>query len=403
MTEKNSLLIKYGMLADLMLGLIVYLTVQSAEMFVMYGYITALDLGFRFLVVPVVFTFGFLILRRLRLKQLWMIATHVLFIVAASAVIFVLAGANAYAKVAVLLSAILQAVYSLKQRYRIEDFVVRSDLLYLGLTVNLISFIIISYHKKADFLSLILINTILIVTFFFVARQSNVLDVAYYHSLRSETQNVNSVKRQNRMSMIIIVLGIAVSLFLLYTFPTDTVTRVLSAIIVAILKFIFGHLKAGEDVKPDAPDDMDLNMPFAPDQGGDPIVLKIIVLLVFLVIVAGFFASLVVAIRAFLARYSVADDKPAADSDGAVIDLIENVKKTQRGKKESMDFGKGYEKEIRKKFYHKVRKGMKAGLPIGKTSSPRQIEKVLAAKGDASISELTDSYEKVRYSKEDLT
>ena len=403
MTEKNSLLIKYGMLADLMLGLIVYLTVQSAEMFVMYGYITALDLGFRFLVVPVVFTFGFLILRRLRLKQLWMIASHVLFIVAASAVIFVLAGANAYAKVAVLLSAILQAVYSLKQRYRIEDFVVRSDLLYLGLTVNLISFIIISYHKKADFLSLILINTILIVTFFFVARQSNVLDVAYYHSLRSETQNVNSVKRQNRMSMIIIVLGIAVSLFLLYTFPTDTVTRVLSAIIVAILKFIFGHLKAGEDVKPDAPDDMDLNMPFAPDQGGDPIVLKIIVLLVFLVIVAGFFASLVVAIRAFLARYSVADDKPAADSDGAVIDLIENVKKTQRGKKESMDFGKGYEKEIRKKFYHKVRKGMKAGLPIGKTSSPRQIEKVLAAKGDASISELTDSYEKVRYSKEDLT
>ena len=403
MTEKNSLLIKYGMLADLMLGLIVYLTVQSAEMFVMYGYITALDLGFRFLVVPVVFTFGFLILRRLRLKQLWMIASHVLFIVAASAVIFVLAGANAYAKVAVLLSAILQAVYSLKQRYRIEDFVVRSDLLCLGLTVNLISFIIISYHKKADFLSLILINTILIVTFFFVARQSNVLDVAYYHSLRSETQNVNSVKRQNRMSMIIIVLGIAVSLFLLYTFPTDTVTRVLSAIIVAILKFIFGHLKAGEDVKPDAPDDMDLNMPFAPDQGGDPIVLKIIVLLVFLVIVAGFFASLVVAIRAFLARYSVADDKPAADSDGAVIDLIENVKKTQRGKKESMDFGKGYEKEIRKKFYHKVRKGMKAGLPIGKTSSPRQIEKVLAAKGDASISELTDSYEKVRYSKENLT
>lgn len=403
MTEKKSLLVKHGMLADLMLGLIVYLTVQSAEMFVMYGYITALDLGFRFLVVPVVFTIGFLILRRLRLKQLWMIGAHLLFIAASCAVIFVLAGANTYEKLAVILSAIFQAIYSLKQRYKIEDFVVKSDLLYLGLTVNLISFIIISYHRKADFLSLILINTILVVTFFFVARQSNVLDVAYYHSLRSETQNVNSVKRQNRMSMIIIVLGIAVSLLLLYTFPTNKVTHILSAMIVAVLKFLFGHLNTGEDVKPDAPDDMDLNMPFAPDQGGDPIVLKIIVLLVFLVIVAGFFASLVVAIRAFLARYNVADDKPTADSDGAVIDLIENVKKCKNGKKVAMDFGKGYEKEIRKKFYHKVKKGMKAGLPIGKTSSPRQIEKVLAANGDTSISELTDSYEKVRYSKEELT
>ena len=137
--------------------------------------------------------------------------------------------------------------------------------------------------------------------------------------------------------------------------------------------------------------------------GKDPILLKIIVLVVFLFLIVTFFISLVAAIRAFIAKYSTADDNKAADSDGAVIDLIENVDKSGRTRKDHIDFGKGYEKEIRKKFYHKVRKGMKAGLPIGKTSSPRQIERVLASEGDASISPLTDSYEKVRYGKEDLT
>lgn len=403
MTEKRSLFVRHGLLADLMLGLIVYLTIQSAEMFVMYGYITDLDMSFRFLVLPVVFTFGFLILRRLRVKQSLMIGSHAVFILASCALIFAVAGANSYELVTVILSAVLQGIYSLKQRYRIEDFVVRSDLLYLGITVNIISFLVISYHKKADFVSLILLNTILIVTFFFIARQSNVLDVAYYHSLRSETQNVNSVKRQNRMSIIIIVLGIAVSLFLLNMFPADAVTSALISFFIALLKLIFGHMDPGEDIRPSSPEILDNDLPYEMPEGGESVVLKVIVLLVFLVIVAGFFSSLVIALRAFLARYNVADDKPEADSDGAVIDLIENVDKTSRDKKAAMDFGRGYEKEIRKKFYHKVRKAMKAGLPLGRTSSPRQIENILTDNGDMSISELTDSYEKVRYGNKDLT
>lgn len=403
MTEKKPLFITHGLLADLMLGLMVFLTIQSAQLFIMYGYITTMDMRFRFMVIPVVYIFVFLFLRRLRIKQLYMIGYHVGFIIASCIVIFNLTGAGPFEKIAVFLSAAIQAAYSLKQRYRIEDFVVRSDILYLAMAVNIVSFLVISYHQKADFISLILINTVLIATFFFVARQSNVLDVNYYHSLRSETQNVNSVKRQNRLSMIVIVLGIAVSLLLLYIFPVDHVTSWLIAAISALLRFIFKKLPNGEPYQPSAPDDLDLKLPQDIPEGGESIVLKVIVVIVFLFIVVGFFASLVMAIRAFLARYNTADDKSEVDSDGAVIDLIENVKKSKNDRKESVDFGKGYEKEVRKKFYHKVKKGMKAGLPIGKTSSPRQIEKVLASKGDTSISSLTDSYEKVRYGKEDLT
>lgn len=403
MTDRKQLFVKYGLLADLMLGLIAYLTVQSAQMFVMFGYITALNMRFRFVVIPVIYAFVFLFLRRLRVRQSLMIGSHLAFIVLSCIAVYFITGANSYEMIGVISSAVIQAVYSLKQRYRIEDFVVRSDILYVAMTVNIITFIIISYHKKADFISLILINTVLAVTFFFVARQSNILDVAYYHSLRSETQNVNSVKRQNRLSMIVIVLGIAVSLFLLYTFPTDAVTRAIMAFIGALLRLIFSHVPKGEEIKPASPEDLNLNLPYETPDGSEPIFLKVIVLMIFLVVVVTFFVSLVTAIRAFLARYSVAGGKPVADSDGAVIDLIETVGKTERSSRTSMDFGKGYEKEIRKKFYNKVRKGMKAGLPIGRTSSPRQIERVLSAGGDSAINDITDRYEKVRYGKKDLT
>ena len=403
MTDRKQLFVKYGLLADLMLGLIAYLTVQSAQMFVMFGYITALNMRFRFVVIPVIYAFVFLFLRRLRVRQSLMIGSHLAFIVLSCIAVYFITGANSYEMIGVISSAVIQAVYSLKQRYRIEDFVVRSDILYVAMTVNIITFIIISYHKKADFITLILINTVLAVTFFFVARQSNILDVAYYHSLRSETQNVNSVKRQNRLSMIVIVLGIAVSLFLLYTFPTDAVTRAIMAFIGALLRLIFSHVPEGEEIKPTSPEDLNLNLPYETPDGSEPIFLKVIVLMIFLVVVVTFFVSLVTAIRAFLARYSVAGGKPEADSDGAVIDLIETVGKTERSSRTSMDFGKGYEKEIRKKFYNKVRKGMKAGLPIGRTSSPRQIERVLSAGGDIAINDITDRYEKVRYGKKDLT
>ena len=195
MTEQKHLFARHGLLEDLMLGLIVFLTIQSAQLFVMYGYITTMNMRFRFMVIPLVYVFAFLVIRRLRIKQLYMNACHAGFMVASFIVIFSVTGAGGFEKVAVGTSAAVQMIYSLKQRYRTEDFVVRPDILYVAVAVNIISFLVIAYHKKADFVSLILINTVLIVTFYFVARQNNVLDVSYYHSLRSEAHNVNSVKR----------------------------------------------------------------------------------------------------------------------------------------------------------------------------------------------------------------
>ena len=404
MTKGKPRLITYGMFSDLMLSLIVFLTVQSALMFAMYGYISTLDIDFKFLVIPIFYAASFLVIRRFRMGQKLMIISHLVFLVSSLAAISIVAHANGAEKLTVVISAILQMIYSLKQRYNSKDFVVKSEVLYLCMTVNIIAFCVISYFNKAEFVRVILMNTVLVVTLFFIARQSNVLDVSYYHSLRSETQNVNSVKKQNRMSILLIVLGIGVSLFMLYGFPADEVTKGVLSAIKALLRLLFSILPQD----PDAPEASQrrLILPYENDDllaTEPPMYLKIIVLFIFLFVVVSFFISAVAAIKALLSRYGTASEKGIADSDGAVVDLIENVRKSGKGERRRLDFGKGYEKEVRKKFYQKVKKGMKEGLPLGRTSTPRDIERILSDHGDNSISDLTDRYEKVRYRKEDLT
>ena len=377
MTDRKPRLITYGIFSDLMLSLIVFLTVQSALIFAMFGYISTLDVNFIYLVIPVFYAASYLVIRRLKIGQKSMIASHLIFLIVSLAVMFLLSNANGAEKLTVLISAVIQMIYSLKQRYNTKDFEVRSEILYLCMTVNILAFCIISYFNKIEFVRVILMNTVLIVTFFFIARQSNVLDVSYYHSLRSETQNVNSVKKQNRMSILLIVLGIGVSLFMLYGFPADAVTAKIMEGIKAFLRLLFSILP--QDPDPAGEDKRRLILPYENDnllETEPPMYLKVIVLFVFLCVVVSFFISAVAAIKALLSRYGTASEKKIADSDGAVVDLIENVEKKAKDKRKRLDFGKGYEKEIRKKFYQKVKRGMKDALKADETFSILMGDKV---------------------------
>lgn len=399
MTDKNSIFVKNRIIPDMMLGLIVFLTTLSAELFLFFGYIGEKGLRLGFLFLPFIFVFVFLILRRLRLKQHYMIGSHILFIVLVSVAASLITRADPLETAEIVFSGIIQALYSLSQRYRVTDLVVDTGILFPSITVNVISFLVISYFENTEFLSLILVDSVLVVTFFFVARQNNVLEVDYYHSLKSEARNGYSVKRQNRQNMIIIVLGIAISLLLIFFFPVDAVANAIRTLIVNLFYLLVRLLpknKSGVN-RPEyglVPVEQEVM------EGGEAnIFLKIFVLLLFLLSVAGFFVFVIMSIKAFLARYRMPEDKPSVSPDGTVVDLIENLSRTKQSGRSSLDFGKGYEREIRKKFYRKVRRGMKDGLPVGKTSSPRQIEKVLLKNGDTSMPELTDAYEKVRYRK----
>ena len=86
--------------------------------------------------------------------------------------------------------------------------------------------------------------------------------------------------------------------------------------------------------------------------------------------------------------------------DENLVDTIEDIQPEKRQSfTRSHNFGKGYERRIRKQFYDKTRRAMKKGLPVSNSSTPGQIENVLLAGGDREISELRKEYEKVRYGK----
>ena len=76
MTKQESRFSSYGIISDLMLSLIMFLAVQSLEIFVMYGYISSLGMEFKFLIIPVFYAVAFLIIRRIRMPQYLMLASH---------------------------------------------------------------------------------------------------------------------------------------------------------------------------------------------------------------------------------------------------------------------------------------------------------------------------------------
>ena len=96
-------------------------------------------------------------------------------------------------------------------------------------------------------------------------------------------------------------------------------------------------------------------------------------------------------------NFTHAADHEIVTEDKAITDLVEKIKPEEKERHIRRDFGKGHEREIRKKFYVKMRRGISDGLPISASSSPGQIRDMLRSGGDHEIDGLTVEYEKVRY------
>ena len=128
-----------------------------------------------------------------------------------------------------------------------------------------------------------------------------------------------------------------------------------------------------------------------------PVWIDIAVKFLAIIIIIGIILFILNTIRLLIQnapRY--AKDKRIA-SDDNLIDTIEDLapdKKPFLSKR--LDFGKGRERRIRKKFYDKSRHAIKIGLPVSASSTPGQVEKALRAEGE-DISALRAEYEKVRY------
>ena len=260
--------------------------------------------------------------------------------------------------------------------------------------------------NRTELFENLIMNTIVIAVLFLVMRQIAVFDAKYYHSIRRSSRPVKYLKRQNNLTALALIGVFAVSLVILKFIPvsvlSDLIKKGLLAIIPAIIKIILWLLdlfssffQETESANGEGEELFMLDGPLKDEPWFRvlTIIIAILILIVFVLMVLNTLRLLILNAP----RYGKSKE---TSNDGNIVDTIEELKpeKTSFFTKRR-DFGKGYERRIRKQFYEKTNRAMKKGLPVHASSTPGQIEKVLTANGDSEFPELRQEYEKVRYGK----
>jgi hypothetical protein len=258
--------------------------------------------------------------------------------------------------------------------------------------------------NRDDLIANLVINTILSAALYLVLRQVAIFDDKYYHAIRSSSRPASHLKRQNYKTAACLVGIFALSLIVIRLVPLDLLTnivmygikavlRVVVLIIFAIIDFFAKFLSETRYDQPEEEDNAIEEL-----LTNDSPVFRVISIILAILILIGFALLVLNSIRLLIMNAPRLTKEKESVNDGVVTDTIEMLKPDRKPLfRRRPDFGKGYERRIRKQFYDKTMSAMHKDLPVGPSSTPGQIEKVLTANGDKEFASLRQEYEKIRY------
>lgn len=404
---KKSRFVSDYLVIDIMSSLMVCFSVISVAVIGLV-YFTVSALSYRHLCTLTFVSVAFVFLRRLRIPQFLMIASH--FIAGALYLAlyyyYILDGTPELLGATIFMGTCVFAlfIHSMTYRYSKKTRHILFDNLVVFLSVHSVLIFTLVVMGAAGKTFYILLDSIMLVVLHFAARQLDVFDTKYYHNLHSSTQPIKSMKSQNHYSIFLIFGGIIFALILLLFMPVETISAFIQGVIGAVFSFL-GYIlnllnkwahgsgseynnHGAELVQPDAEN-------YEPSDASMIITIIIIVAIALLL-----FFIVINAIRRLIKRFQLAEgSEKVIEKNDAVIDIIEEVPKAKKISGKHLDFGEGYEGKIRKQYYNTVTRAIRKGITVKKGTSPRQIEQQIKEKGDPSISELTSLYESVRYNK----
>lgn len=416
MTEtkiKRPRFVRVNLFIDILMSFVFCLSTMSLSV-VMRWYLQLFELDYAHILTTLVPAILFVFIRRFRIRLLPMLLAHVSCMAVYVYVMYQvlkLQGGSLAAVCAVFLGIACFAVfiYSMKQRMRTTIAHVTYDVFITSFTLQIVLYILCVILKAESCTGYILSHAVIIALLYFIARQIYTFDNRYYHNLHSPTQPVSKIKKQNYMTISTIFGGTFVALLLLFFFPTEGLTRIITKIIRVIVYIVYkiadflSFKDLGETDYGGEGTDLS-SLIGSGDDGYEPTILtKIIVVIIIMALACVVVYLTISAIRLFIKMFRQAEETERVVENESVVDIIENLtpKKSHVFRNEKKDFGSGEEKEVRKKYYRTVQKAIYSGADIRSSSSPKQIESVLKEKGDQSISELTSRYQSVRYGKKE--
>jgi len=382
------------LIIELLMSAMFFFTIASVIILIT-SYSAVIVVSYPLLLTGLLMSAFYTLVRRFKLKFLPMFLAHIALTALYIYLIqfLVKKGEDKWVTVGYLIVLVIPLfIHSMYQRFHKQTFAIRYDGFIFSMAVQVFVFLFLFFHEFDDAVFMATLNMIMATSCFFIARQIGTLEDKYYHSIRAVATPTKAIKKQNRFITMLILLGIAFSVFMLYIFPMNEALALIRLALAALLGLLIRKpgVSEGEEEVFDR-HDVDLgHMQVSPLW---QIIENILGVLVTLVLLYALIFSLIALIRSFR-NLEIKDKESSSD---AVTDVIESIKEETRPG--HMDFGSGYEKRIRKKYYRAVKHAMAKGLPIKNSSSPRQIERIIRRSGDESITELTELYEDVRYNR----
>ena len=406
MTKDNGV-IRESLFTEMLMSVIICMAFQSCLM-IIRGFIIHIDINVYQSLIPLILVVFHAFVRRKWPDLLPCLIIHILSAVVFFFVVIVIPytgfGHNRYDMVYLGINLLIVTFFS--YRYRLDPRVHPTDSQVIVFPACLFPICGIFYvmMNRDDLVANLVINTILSAVLYLVLRQVAIFDDKYYHAIRSSSRPASHLKRQNYKTAACLVGIFALSLLVIRLVPLGILTdivmygvraviRVVVAVIFAIIDFFAKFLS---ETRYDQPEEED--NPLEELLTNDSPVLRVISIILAILILIGLVLLVLNSIRLLIMNAPRFGKEKESVNDGIVTDTIELLKPDKkpffRGRP---DFGKGYERRIRKQFYDKTMGAMHKDLPVGPSSTPGQIEKVLTANGDKEFASLRQEYEKVRY------
>ena len=401
MTERKGIrkyLVTTGLLVDILMSFVFLLSGISVEL-IFDKYVSAgisyLDMLLQCLIVP-----SFAIIRHLRLRKIHILILHPVCVAVVYGAYYLLGGlyrSNAFAAVFLFAMVFFNMMYSGYQvLMKKRELRAVPDGVYFSMALHLLLLISVGFSVS---LYPLLVDAVLILMCYLTARQIDVFENTYFHSINSSSQPSAAIRRNNRLTVIVLVISVMFALCMIFIFPYEAFYAMLLALAKLLVDILLPY-REGQDIVPngDLASQRDM-LPLVAEEGL-PFPLKIVGAIIVILLTMFILNLLYNFIMRLIRNFRLPDEDIIQERDDVVTDIIEELDHTTVASKlKRKDFGKGEEYRIRKKYYDKVRKAIKKGVDIRKSSTPKQIESLIVASGDESIRELTPLYENVRYNK----
>lgn len=288
---------------------------------------------------------------------------------------------------------LFSALHRLRPKIRAGD----SQFIALPACIHPLLYLFFYLTESFDLINNLTIHVVLILVMYIVMRQIAVFDEKYYHSIRRSSKPAALLKKQNYKTAVGLIVVFAISVLVLLVFPVEEMTKLVLLLIYGIAELIKRFLNLGGDLEliyGDPSEKPEFNQEAGEIEPWMDIAGKVLIVLILI----GLVLLILNGIRLLIQNAPKIARAKEMSEDENLVDTIEDIQPEKRQSfTRGHNFGKGYERRIRKQFYDKTRRAMKKGLPVGNSSTPGQIEAVLLKQGDKEISSLRKEYEKVRY------